>query len=216
MILVSSFRAFADDPDGSYRTNQLAAFRSWQKVATKIVFFNGFEPELDSPKTIFIPSERYPQILQLVEFCAAQTEWCALLNADIVLGAHFPLVEAKLKARHAQCASSWRYNFDPAVGIQSGVHDDNGLDFFAAVPSVWQKAYEMCDERLTISSGGWDQWCLSLFCTFFQQGFWNVTPSRVIFHPNAAAHGPRIHGPRAEIDTIQTYGWPQMASASIT
>lgn len=213
MIFISSVRQFDKDPSGEYQRNQLAAKASWERVATRIFYFNAREPALDSPKTVWIPADEYPRILDLCELAAQQNEWCAILNGDIVIGPGFPLVEAKLKARHATCASSWRYNFDPAVGIQGGVHDDNGLDFFAAVPAVWQKAYEMCDDRLHVSSTGWDCWCLSLFCTFFQQGFWDVTPSRVIFHPR---HLGRIHGPRVELDLVQTYSWPQMASAKIT
>lgn len=212
MIAVSSFRAFDKDPTGEYRTNQLFANQSWQRNFTKIVYFNAFEPELNSAKTIFIPSPEYPQILSLIEFCAMQNEWCAILNADIVLGAGFPLVEAKLKARKATCASSWRYNFDPAIGISSGVHDDNGLDFFAAVPSVWQQAYELCDDRLVIGSTFWDCWMLSLFSTFHLSNFWNLTKSRVIFHPR---HGSRIHGPRFVHDSVQIYGWPVMTPAHI-
>lgn len=212
MIAVSSFRAFDKDPTGEYRANQLFANQSWQRNFTKIVYFNSFEPELNSSKTIFIPSPEYPQILSLIEFCAMQNEWCAILNADIVLGAGFPLVEAKLKARKATCASSWRYNFDPAIGISSGVHDDNGLDFFAGIPSVWQNAYELCDERLYVSSTGWDVWLLSLFCTFHQQGFWNITNSHIVYHPR---HLGRVHGPRVELDLVQTYSWPTMATAHL-
>jgi len=213
MIAVSSFRPFDCDETGEYQINQVAAFRTWQRVFSKIVYFNAFEPQLDSPKTIFIPSERYPRILDLVEMCASQTEWCCILNSDIVIGPGFPLVEAKLKARHATCASSWRYNFDPAVGIHSGVHDDNGLDFFAAVPMVWSHVYEMIDERLCISAGGWDQFMLSHFCTFFQTSFWDITPTKVILHPR---HSGRVHGPRVLMDTVQTYNWPTMTSAKIT
>lgn len=212
MILISSIRPFASDPDGTYQRNQLAAKASWDRVASRIIYFNVKEPALDSAKTVWIPSEDYPTILSLVELAAQQTEWTALINADIVLGANLPLVEAKLKARKAKCASSWRWNFDPAIGIQSGVHNDWGGDFFAAVPAVWQKAYEMIDDRLTIASGGWDQWTLSFFCTFYPADFWNLTNSRVIFHP---IHHGRVHGPRVELDLVQTYQWPQMSENHI-
>lgn len=216
MIFISSIRPFADDDaGGAYQRNQLAAKESWERVATKIVYFNNYEPALDSPKTAFIPCERYVRLMDLIELAARQNEWCAILNGDIVIGPGFPMVEAKLRARKAKCASSWRYNFDPATGLSSGVHEDNGIDFFAAVPEVWQKGYELVDDRLYIGSTGWDCWALSLFCTFFQTHFWNLTNSRVIFHPNAAAHGARIHGPRVELDLVQTYGWPTMSSAHL-
>lgn len=212
MIFISSFRPFDDDPTSEYQRNHLFAKASWERVATKIFLFNAYEPRMDSRKTVFIPSPRYPQILSLIELAAMQDEWACILNADIVIGPGFPVVEAKLKARRATCASSWRYNFEPEKGIDSGVYDDNGLDFFAAVPDVWKNAYQLCDERLHMSSTGWDCWMLSLFCTFHQQGFWNITKSRVIFHPR---HGGRIHGPRVEMDAVQTYGWPTMTSAQL-
>lgn len=208
MILVSSIRQFSNDPTSEYQRNQLAAKKSWEKVATRIVYFSAREPALDSAKTVWIPSEEYPRILDLVEFATQQTEWCALINSDIILGANLPLVEAKLKARKAKCASSWRWNFDPAIGIQSGVHNDWGGDFFAAVPEVWQRCYEMIDERLCVGSTFWDCWMLSFFCTFYVSDFWNITNSRVVFHPN---HGARIHGPRFVHDTVQIYGWPRMS-----
>ena len=215
MIFISSCRPFDLDDTGVYQRTQLVAKESWDKVASKIVYFNNFEPELDSPKTAFIPSDRYVRLMDLIELAARQNEWCAILNGDIVIGPGFQMVEAKLRARKAQCASSWRFNYDPDIGLSSGVHNDNGLDFFAAVPEVWQKAYELVDERLYIASGGWDQWALSLFCTFFQPHFWNITNSRVIFHPQDSAHGPRTHGPRVMMDTVQTYGWPTMSSAHL-
>lgn len=212
MIFLSSFRPFDRDPTGEYGPNQLAAFESWKITATKIVYFNSFEARLDSPKTIFVPSTTFPRILDMVEFAAAQSEWSALINADIVIGKNFHLVEAKLNARKAKCASSWRYNFDPSTGIASGVQDDQGLDFFAAAPEVWQRAFEMVDERLHFGAGFWDSWTLSLFCTFYQSHFWNLTPTRVINHPR---HGGRAYGPGVHCDDIQTYGWPTMTAATI-
>lgn len=217
MIAISSFRPFDKDPDGSYRRNQLFAFQSWQRVFSKIYFFNSHEKELASAKTTFIPSPEHPTVLSLVELAAMQDEWCAILNSDIVIGQNFPQVEAKLRMRKASCAASWRFNFDPAIGIQSGVHNDNGLDFFTGTPEVWRRCYEMIDDRLCIGSGGWDQYMLSFFGTYFQTGFFNITPARVIFHPGncPGGHGARIHGPRVELDLVQTYIFPTMTSAKI-
>lgn len=213
MIFVSSARPFNQDPSGEYTRNQLAAKHSWDSVASAIVYFNDYEPKLANNKTWFINSEPYPRILDLCEFCACQNEWCAILNADIVIGSNFPSVEAKLKARKATCASSWRYNFDPAIGIQSGVKNDNGIDFFAATPEVWRIAYDLCQEQLRLGSGYWDGWMLSVFGTFAAAGFWNLTASRVIFHPN---HNGRVHGPHFDITKIKIFQWPVMPYAEIT
>jgi hypothetical protein len=210
MIFVSSARPMGNDPQ--YDRNQLAAKASWDKCASKIVYFNDIQPQLRSPKTWFVDAEPYPRILDILEFCMSQEEWCAILNADIVVGPNFPVVEAKLRSKNAMCASSWRYNFDPAIGISSGVHNDNGIDFFAATPEVWGRAYELCQEELRLGSGYWDGWMLSVFGTFFMLGFWNLTPARVIFHPN---HSGRIHGPHFDITRIKIYQWPVMPSPTL-
>lgn len=151
--------------------------------------------------------------MDLCEYCAYQEGWSAILNADIVIGPRWPHVEATLEAKKAKCASSWRFNFDPDKGIASGVHNDNGIDFFAAVPEVWAHAYNICQEELRLGSGYWDGWMLSVFGTFFASGFWNLTPSKVINHP---IHSGRIHGPNFDITKIKIYQWPVMPWASIT
>lgn len=212
MIFVSSCRPFDKDPTGEYSRNQLAAKASWERYAKSIVYFNDPQKQLKSPKTWFIDSEPYPKILDLLEFCIVQKEWCAILNADIVIGPKFPNVEARLNQRGATCAASWRYNFDPALGIDSGVHNDNGLDFFAATPEVWRIAYEICQEELRLGSGYWDGWMLSTFVTFANSGFWDISPSKVIYHPN---HQGRIHGPHFDVTKIRIYSWPVMPSAKM-
>lgn len=194
-----------------YDSNQLRAKESWNRYAQSIVYFNDPQPQLASPKTWFIDSEPYPRIKDILEFCIEQDDWCAILNADIVLGPKFPAVEAKLKAKNATCASSWRFNFDPARGIESGVHNDNGIDFFAATPEVWGMAYELCQEELRLGSGYWDGWMLSVFGTFSPLGFYNITPSKVIYHPN---HGNRVHGPHFDITKIKIHQWPVMPTSS--
>lgn len=212
MILLSSIRQFSNDPTSEYQRNQLAAKSSWDRVASKVVYFSAREPALDNPKTIWIPSEEFPQIMDLCEFAAQQNDWCALINSDIVLGPHLPIVEAKLKVRKASCATCWRHNFDPHAGVDSAVKEDNGMDFFAATPEVWRRAYEMVDERLRMGSGFWDSWMLSLFCTFYPQHFWNITNSRVIFHPR---HGGRQYGPGVHCDSVQTYEYPAMSAKNL-
>lgn len=213
MLFVTSCRPMGNNPE--YDRNQLAAKASWERYASACVYFNERQPQLASAKTWFVDAEPYPRIMDLCEFCASQSEWCAILNADIVIGPNFPSVEAKLKARKATCASSWRYNFDPAIGISSGAHNDNGIDFFAATPEVWAIAYDLCQEQLRLGSGYWDGWMLSVFGTFAPLGFYNLTPARVIYHPCDAAHGPRIHGPHFDITKIKIHQWPVMPAFQI-
>jgi hypothetical protein len=211
MILISSFRPFDEDPTGEYVPNQLAAKASWEKVASRIIYFNKPEPRLDSPKTSFVPSVKFPPLIELIECAAMQTEWVAILNADIVLGPNFHVVEARLKMARGKCATSWRYNFDPKIGIQSGKRDDNGLDFFAATPEVWQHIYDFVDVRLHIGAGYWDTWLLSMFCTVFQSGFFNITIHRTIFHPR---HEGRKYGPGVDHTQIAVLGDAQMTGCA--
>lgn len=213
MTAVSSFRPFDQDPSGEFTRNQLAAFQSWDKAFERIFFLNGFEPALDSHKTVFIPAEAYPPIIQLIEVAATQPGWSALINADIVISPHLPIVEAKLKARKATCAASWRWTFDPAAGIKDAKVTDFGGDFFAAKQEVWARAYEMVDSRLRIGAQTWDAYMLSFFATFCTQGFYDITPSRTVFHP---IHFSRRLGPCVNPNEIMTYGFATMPASRIT
>lgn len=217
MILVTSARPFDQDPTGEYTRNQLAAKCSWERVADAIVYFNDFEPRLASPKTRFIPSEQFPRIMDMAEVCAMQPGWTAIVNSDIVLGPKFPIVEHKLKHKQATCAASWRYEFDPARGIESAASDrlphDNGVDFFAATQPVWKKIYEAVDERLRIGCIFWDTWLMSFFATFEMSHYWDISPARVIFHPR---HDGRKYGPGPEDhNQIKIYSWPVFPDAKI-
>lgn len=212
MIFVSSFRPLDEDPSGEFTKNQLCAKESWEAVASRIFYLNSFEPRLDSRKTVFIPSEPYPPIMALMEVAASQPGWTALINADIWISPYLPVVEAKLNAKKATCAASWRWTFDPAVGIRDAKVVDFGGDFFAAKQEVWEQAYRMVDERLRIGAVFWDTALLSFFHTFHTASFWNITNSRVVFHP---LHTGRKYGPGVDHNTVQTYGYPVMSSSHL-
>jgi len=146
----------------------------------------------------------------MAEICAAQPGWSAIVNADIYLGDKFPIVEQKLKNKNATCAASWRWEFDPARGVESAASEriphDNGVDFFAAVQSTWRKIADIADERLRHGSAFFDTWLLSFFATFESTGYWDISPARVIFHPK---HEGRKWGPGPQDhNLIKIWQWP--------
>lgn len=220
MIFVSSARPMGDDAE--YDRNQLAAKASWEIVASAIVYFNDVQPQLASPKTHFIPAEQYPALIDMVDFAADQgDEWVALVNADIVVTPIFIHAEKRLKEKKAVAASSWRWEFDPAVGISPCAHIDNGLDFFAAVPGAWNQIYEQmhtgaqgdadAPKHLRWASPGWDSWMLGTFFHLFShRGFYNLTGWKAVRHPR---HGSRRYG--TGVPPVHFLGWPVMPQDSV-
>lgn len=215
MIFVTSARPMGDDPE--YDRNQLTAKQSWEPLATAIVYFNQPQPQLASPKTRFIPAEPYPHVIDMVDLCADQgDEWCCLLNADIVTTPVLLHLEQRLKLKHAIAVSSWRWEFDPAVGITPCHQLDCGLDFFAAVPGAWAELYEQmlrtpqgehdAAKHLRFGAPSWDSWCLGAFFKLFShRGFYNITGSKCIRHPK---HGGRKHG--TGVPPVHFLDWPVM------
>lgn len=218
MIAVTSCRPMGDDPQ--YDRNQLAAWESWHKVFDAIIYLNDPQPQLRSPITRFYPWEPYPRIRDMIDICADQEDWSCLINADIVVGPHFKKLEQKLKTKKAVAASSWRWTFNPDVGLNPCEHKDYGCDFFAAQPGAWEMVYRaMCapsprgDEdsptHLRFGAPSWDQWQLGAFFKLFStMGFYNLTDARVIFHPE---HLGRKHG--GGVPPVHFLGWPVMGSS---
>lgn len=199
MIIVSTCREMGDHPEND--RNQLAAKRSWEFVADTIVYFNKPQPELASSKTVFIDSEHYPRLIDVVDFCADQTQWCAIVNADIVLTPVLKPLEKQLIEKHAAAATSWRWQFDPNVGIDPCAHIDCGLDFFAGTPATWDKVFNGMGQtpqgwhdspsHLRLAAPTWDQWLLGALNKVSRHHFYNLTKYKVVLHP---AHGNRKHG----------------------
>lgn len=207
-----------DDPQ--YDRNQLAAKASWEKVAEAIIYFNEPQEQLRSPITRFIPWEPYPKISEMVNLCADQPEWSCLINSDIIVGAHFQRLEQKLKTKKAVAASSWRWTFNPDVGLVPCAHVDYGCDFFAAQSGAWEMVHremlaksprgdEDSPTHLRFGSPSWDQWTLGAFFKLFAtMGFYNLTDARVIFHPE---HTGRKHG--GGVPPVHFVSWPVMGNS---
>lgn len=212
MIFVSSHRPFNEDPTQEYVRNQIFAFKSWLPIASVIVYFGAPEPQLQSSKTIFIEiSERFPMLSEMVDFCADQKEWSCIINADIWVSPFMPKIEKRLLERHAACASSWRHEFDPAVGVETCERVDNGLDFFAATPASWDLIHQQDAMRvLRIGAGNWDSWMLGAFFKLFRHHFYDLTKYKMIRHPK---HGGRNYGHIAEPPHF--IGWPTMSQKEL-
>lgn len=210
MIALSSLRPFGSSPE--YDRNQMAAWRSWQSAFSLIVYLNDFQPQVDNGKTIFIPSEPYPQIYKMAEIMANQREPCCIINADIIMGDRWNQVYAQLTQRKMLAAVSNRYEFFPDLGLHPAHVVDCGVDFFAATPQIWSIVAGMADERLRLGVGWFDTWLMGCFSSFAMRGFWDITPSKVIFHPK---HGDRKYGPGFNHLDIPMVGSAGMPSATI-
>lgn len=176
-----------------YDDNQLAAKASWETYLEQIVYLNDYEPKLASPKTLFVPHEPFARIADIAAMCAAQPDWSCIINADIVLGSNFRRAEHILKRKSASACMSRRYEFEPAEGIDKAAvpPNDFGLDFFAAIPSVWKKVEQICPSELRHGCPRWDAWLLSFFNAVACNGFYSITNHRCIFHPR---HEGRQYG----------------------
>lgn len=222
MIFVSTARV-TNNPGDEYFRNQKFAVESWNKVAEAIVFFGPRQEHLASPITRFLPSEDFPKLVDVVDFCADQPVWCAIVNSDIWIHQALGKIEQKLNAKRAVAASSFRWNFDPAVGVNPCHHNDNGLDFFAAVPAAWAMLFEAMQhspqgdidspKHLRLGAGQWDSWCLGAFFHLFStMGFYNLTDACVVRHP---IHGNRKYGTINHVPNYAPHflGWPVMGQS---
>ena len=205
MIFVSTARV-TDDPSDEYFRNQSFAVESWKRIADAIVFFGPHQEHLASPITRFLPSEDYPLLRDVVNFCADQTEWCAIVNADIWIHPVLKRLEAKLKSKKAVAASSWRFEFDPARGVEPCEKVDNGLDFFAATPGVWEMIYQQdAPKYLRLGAPTWDSWLQGAFFARCSSGLYDLTDTRCVRHPK---HAGRKHG--GGVKAVHYIGWPCM------
>lgn len=218
MIALTTARV-TDDPNDQYFKNQSFAFQSWLRVFEAVIVLGPYQKHLASPITRFYPSENFPKVYEAVNICADQNEWACIINSDIWIAPNFKRIEEKLTQKKALAASSWRWTFDPAVGVEPCRHDDYGIDFFAAAPGAWEMVYrEMQNsaqgdidspKHLRLGAPSWDQYMLGVFfMKFATLGFFNLTDTRVIRHP---VHGDRRH--YNNIPTVHFPHWPVMGNS---
>lgn len=210
MIAFSTLRPFGNHPE--YDRNQLAAWQSWQKAFSLIVYFNDPQPQVSNEKTLFIPSEPFPQIWKIAERMAYQSEMSCLINGDIIIGDRWPRVEATLKQKSALTAVSQRWEFDPARGLDPCAVVDCGIDFFCATREIWSIVANMADDRLRLGVGWFDTWLMGCFSSFSMRGLWDITHCRVVYHPK---HEGRKYGPGFNHLEIPMVGAAAMPNAKL-
>lgn len=181
MMCVSSFRPLKEGWE--FFQNQVTAKESWNKIFDSILLLGNPEPALQGPQTVFVPWEQFPRIKDMVRMCSVvQEDWCVILNADIYLDQKLREIILAL-GDYCWCLSSWRYTYDPKqMDFGRARITDNGIDFFAARPNVWNAMYEQVPETLRIGHPFWDTWMLSFFSKF-PGNFFNLTDQRIVFHP---------------------------------
>lgn len=207
MMAVSSHRPLKDSFEVA--RNQLRARDSWLSVFERITYLGPRQESLSAAGVRFVPSSPFPYIRQLVSICALQEGWSAIINADIVVSPKLPVVEMALSKRRATTAISLRHEFRNE-NIDAAIVTDAGLDFFAAIQPVWQRCAKEFPDWLRIGSPGWDPVMLCFFMSNYVQSCYDLTPSRLIFHP---LHGDRKHQPVSGDQTSRYFGgsgWPPL------
>ena len=182
MIAVSSHRPFAHSPE--IARNQTAAFHSWLSVFDAIVYFGDYEHGLMSNRTAFVTAAQFPPIRLLMLAGALAAEPVCIINADIVLGV---IARKSLDGalKRAKAAMSFRLEFDPArpVDSRNAKQRDDGIDLFAAHPTVWRSCWRDCPPEFRIGRPVWDSWLFMWMREHCSGMFANLSAGKFVFHP---------------------------------
>lgn len=161
---------------------------TWDLVFSEVHYFNQAEPLLSGLNTLFIktdPPDEAPTIALMAEHASLTRSWTAILNADIMVMVDMLRIERILSYKyHADCALSRRFRT---------VHDqeptDWGLDFFVARPEVWRAVAVQIPKVFRLGHIRWDTWLCSFWAHQYPQRFVDLTPSRLILHPDHDERG---------------------------
>lgn len=183
MIAVCSFRRM--DIEDEVTKNQIRAFESFRKQFDYIICLGEYDSRIAASNTAFYPPFDLWRIVDMADICSQQRGWTCIINADIVVCNDMRAIEQKLTNNGAQAAVSWRYEFDPSIGELPpvGRKVDLGTDWFATLPQVWLDIKNKIPEQFRIGNILWDTWMLGYFRTHCHGHYYDVTPSRAIFHP---------------------------------
>jgi hypothetical protein len=190
VIAISSCRQLSVSDEVA--RNQVRANRSWQSAFEAILYFADPDPRLASPKVKFIRGENYPPIKRLIMAAALQDDVACLINADIVVSEGLKPIVSAMTRDGALALTSRRYEFEPdKENYDTAVVADHGVDFFAAIPQVWQKCWKEIPNEFRIGHGGWDSWMLGWLNLNCKRRFYDISQYRCIFHPrHASRHQP--------------------------
>ena len=204
MIALTSCRPMGSNPE--YDNNQFNAWASWQTAFSQIVYFNETQSELQSDNTLFIKSEPFPHLWKFVEWAAWQSDWCCVINADIVIAGNWVHALRAVQVKRALCFTSWRYEFTPQSGFNGARVVDCGIDIFAASPEMWKMVFQHIPENIRIGCQQWDSWMLGAFGEIAANRFVAVTNHKCVFHPK---HGNRQYGGDVgKVEMMRHSVWP--------
>lgn len=192
MLAISSCRQLSVNDEVA--KNQIRANQSWQKAFDAICYFAEPDPRLGSSKTRFVRGEDFPTLKSILFVAALYDDIGCILNADIVVSEGFRPVVHGLIYGGALALTSMRFEFDPDTeDYDKAAIADHGVDFFAATPQVWKKAWKEIPPEFRIGHAGWDSWMLGFLNYNCGHAFKDITKHRCIFHPR---HGSR-HAPHS-------------------
>jgi hypothetical protein len=208
--IISSYRPF-DGCSPEIWENQITANRSWMNAvgsektpknqfssdkafenpvgtSERIFYFNERDQRMSSAKTVFLPFRSKPPIKTMARFAAGLGGWTALINADIILTLNFRRVELELNNKLAACAVSRRFTLvrttGPIIADYSNARiTDNGVDFFAATPKVWEKVAADMPPEFLLGKTAWDRYLVNFFMLHFGNYCYDLTDSKICLHP---------------------------------
>lgn len=165
--------------------NKFNASVSWNRVFSNVIFLSEgpskYPKEWDKEECI--PISFRPTIKYMAGIASNQKEWSCLINADIIVSPRLKLAENALNKLSADCAFSMRIPVDGFRPV------DLGLDFFCARPEVWKLVAGAIPEQFLIGKQQWDTWLMSFLAHNYPETFYDLTPSKLIYHPNHEDRG---------------------------
>lgn len=204
VIAITSHRPL-DQCTKEIRENQLRAHRNWLTAFERMIYVGEYSSELHSILSEFVPAEDRPSIQSLCAIAAQMGTWTALINADIQVPPKIKEVERRMDAQGIKCAVSQRYD------LESGFVIDQGLDFFCAVPSVWEAAAKKIPSEFRIGYGSWDNFMLGFFVCEYGRKCADISRERCVFHPrHNDRKNPNWEGKALEHKYIRQHFWPSM------
>lgn len=203
-MALSSLRPLGDSQEHDF--NQLNAFESWKRSFSQVIYFNSPQDGIQSANTLFVPAQDFPPLWQFAEWAAYQTDWCCIVNSDILIGHNWQTALDAIRKKRAKCFTSWRYEFVPQYGTAAARVVDPGIDIFAADPDIWKLVLKHIPENLRIGCQQWDSWMLGAFGELAGKHFVAITKHRCIFHPK---HGNRKYGGDiGKVNMMRHSVWP--------
>ena len=235
MTLLSSYRPFTGCPDAIWE-NQTVANRSWLNAVAaektpknqfssdvafenpvgtqeRIFYFNERDQRMSSAKTVFLPFKSKPPVKTMAQFAAGLGGWSALVNADIILTLNFRRVERELNNKLAACAVSRRFTVirttGPIIADYSAARvTDNGVDFFAATPKVWERVAADMPPKFLFGKKYFDAWLVNYFMLNFGNFCYDFTDSKICLHPLHEDRTDQNWEPPRDNEVMRKNQWP--------